>query len=426
MAQKLALFGGRKVRSKPFPYPPYAVIGAREKQAVMAALEASELSTFLSSPGPDFFGGGFARKLEKKFCSYYQVKHSVATDTGTAALHVALAALGIGAGDEVVVTPWSFSSSAKAPLYVHAVPVFADIEDRTFGLDPQAVEKAITKYTKAIIVVHIFGHPARMDEIMKLARKYRLAVIEDCAQAHGARYQGRKVGTIGDIGIFSLGASKHITSGEGGMLVTNKQRLAKRAQLIRNHGEVWGERKTKSQMVGILGWGYLLDEMSAALACAQMESIDRLLSRRRDVARQLNQKLAEFEFLSTPVVEKGCIHSYYIYPLKFDEKKAGINIHRFVEALNAEGIPTAAGYVKPLYRNPVYRWRVFYGKSRFPYNEHPRRVRYRPGDYPVVERLHRHEVINAMWAHPLVGKKEIDDIARAIRKVADRFDDLRP
>lgn len=422
---KLALFSGRKVRSKPFPYPPYPIIGTSEKKALLKVFKQGVLSTFLSSPGPDYYGSGFVKKLEGSFCDYYGAKYAVATDSGTGALHAALIAAGVGFGDEVIVTPWSFSSSAKAALFHNAIPIFADIEDRTYGLDPAAVEKAITRYTKAIIVVHLFGHPARMKEIMKVAKKHKLVVVEDCAQTHGAKYHGKKAGTIGDIGIFSLNATKQVTAGEGGMLITNNRTFGERAQLARNHGEVWGPLKKKKEMVGMLGWGYLLDEMSAALGLVQMKKIDRNFLRRTQLANRLNKRLSKFPFLKTPIVEKGCTHAYYVYALKFDEKIAGISMRRFVETVRAEGIPIDAGYTAPIYWNPVYKWKVFYGKDGFPYSHHPRKVEYKKGDCPVVERLHLHEVINTMWTHLAVKEKEINDIVRAIEKVAENFGELK-
>lgn len=423
--EKLALFGGKKVRSAPFPYPPYAMIGPLEKRLVMQALNERVLSTFMSSPIPEYFGGGFAKKLEKRFCRYYGATFAVSTDSGTAALHTALASAGIGFGDEVIVTPWSFSSSAKAPLFHNAIPVFADIEDRTYGLDPASIEKKISKYSKAIIVVHLFGHPARMKEILKIAKKHKLVVIEDCSQAHGASYHGKKVGTIGDIGVFSMNATKQIAIGEGGMLITNNRRFAERAQLVRNHGEVWGGLKKKEDMIGILGWGYLMNEMSAAVGLAQMKTIDRVFKKREFIARKLSDALSAFPFLTPPVTERHCSHAYYVYTLRYDENKTGVPLQRFVEAVKAEGIPIGAGYVEPLYWNPVYQWKVFYGKGEYPYSHHPRKIEYRRGDCPVVERLHLHEAINTMWTHPSVGKREIDGIVRTIGKIARNFDALK-
>lgn len=422
---KLAIFGGKKIRTKPFPYPPFPIIGKKEKQAVINALNKGALATFAGSPGPDYLGSGFAKKLEQSFCSYYGTNYAISTDSGTAALHVAVAAAGIGYGDEVIVTPWSFTSSAKAPLFHNAIPVFADIEDKTFGLDPTAVEKAITKYTKAIIVVHLFGHPARMTEIIRIAKKHKLIVIEDCAQAHGAMYKGKKVGTIGDIGIFSLDATKQITAGVGGMVITNNSNLAKRSQLMRNHGEVWGPYKNKKEMIGILGWGYIMDEMSAALGLAQMKKIDSDFIKRNHIAKELDKGLSKFYFLQLPTVEKDCTHSYYVYALKFNQKIAKVSRDKFVKALNAEGIPARAGYVEPLYLNPVYKWKVFYGQKGFPYSCHPRKIEYKKGDCPVAERLHLKEEITTMWTHGAVGNREIKDILRAVEKIADNIKELK-
>ena len=209
------------------------------------------------------------------------------------------------------------------------------------------------------------------------------------------------------------------------MLITNKRRFAERAQLVRNHGEVWGGLKKKEYMIGILGWGYLMNEMSAAVGLAQMKTIDRVFKKREFIARKLSDALSAFPFLTPPVTEKHCSHAYYVYALRYDENETGVPLKRFVEVVKSEGIPIGAGYVEPLYWNPVYQWKVFYGKGEYPYSHHPRKIEYRRGDCPVVERLHLHEAINTMWTHPSVGKQEIDDIVRTIGKVARNFDALK-
>ncbi|MBM3946873.1 MAG: DegT/DnrJ/EryC1/StrS family aminotransferase, partial [SAR202 cluster bacterium] len=233
---KLAIRGGTPVRSQPFPS--YRTIGEEEKLAVMEVMDRGVLSQFQGEDGPNFLGGPKVRELEKTWCDYLGTRHAVAVNSATSGLNAAIGALGIAPGDEVICTPYTMSASATCALVYHAIPVFADVDADTFNLDPEAVRRVITPRTRAIVVVHLFGQPANMDGIMAIAREHHLKVVEDAAQAPGATYKGRPVGTIGDIGVFSLNYHKHIHTGEGGICTTNDDDLALRLALIRNHGEV--------------------------------------------------------------------------------------------------------------------------------------------------------------------------------------------
>jgi dTDP-4-amino-4,6-dideoxygalactose transaminase len=209
------------------------------------------------------------------------------------------------------------------------------------------------------------------------------------------------------------------------VLITNSKKLAERAQLFRNHGEVLASLKTKHEMTGILGYGYLMDEMSAALAWVQVTRVDSQIRQRNKNAQQLNKLLQEFDFLHAPVIERNCTHAFYTYLLRYDERKTDVPLGTFVKALTAEGIPAGAGYYEPLYWNPVYDWKVFYGKDRYPYNLHPRNVTYGKGDCPVVERLFQHEAISTTWVHPRVNVQDKKDIVRAIEKISHHMSELR-
>ena len=216
---RLALFGGNKTREKPFPRHP--MIGDEEKRLVMEVLESGNLSTFRAEAGENFLGGKKIKEFETNFANYLGVKYAVSFNSATSALHAAVVAVGVKPGEEVIVPPYTFTSTATSVLMHNAIPVFADIQDDIFCIDPKAIEEKITEHTRAIIPVHLFGHSAEMDEIMSLARKYNLKVIEDCAQSAGGKYKGYNLGTIGDCGVFSFQETKAISTGEGGMLVTN-------------------------------------------------------------------------------------------------------------------------------------------------------------------------------------------------------------
>ncbi len=419
MDSKLALLGGEKVREKPFP--PHPIIGEEEKRAVMQVLESGKLSTFIAQPGEHFLGGEKIRQFEKDFASYHGLKYAVAFNSATSALHASVAACGVKAGEEVIVPPYTFTSTATCALMHNAIPVFVDIKPDIFCLDPARIEATITPRTRAIIPVHLFGNAADMDEIMSIAKKHGLKVIEDCAQAPGATYKGRHVGTIGDCGIFSFQETKNITIGEGGMLITNDVEIANIARMVRNHGEVILEsQKQRTYRSDILGWGYRMTELEAALGIVQFKKLDTLNDQRIKLANCLAKKLALVDGLTPPVVYPWVKHVYYVFPLKYDEDKIRIPRELFVKALAAEGIPFGAGYVKPLYLNPVY-----HENKPFVYNYFGQEISYDEGICPVTERLHEKELLTTMVCRPPATRDDMDDVVKAVRKVLENKDELR-
>ncbi|GAH68480.1 unnamed protein product, partial [marine sediment metagenome] len=265
------------------------------------------------------------KEFENLFKKYHNTEYAVAFNSATAALHAAVVACGVQPGDEVITTPYTFTSTATCALMQNAVPVFADIKKDTFNINPEEIEKNISPLTKAIIVVHLFGNPADMYEIMQIAKDNNLRVIEDCAQAPGAKYQNRLVGTIGDCGIFSFTENKNITSGEGGMLITNDKEIAEVTRLVRNHGEalIAGQKK-RTYKSSILGWNYRLTEVDAAIGIEQFKKMDYFNNERIKLANYLTYQLQNFEGLTPPYVYEENKHVYYVYALKYDELKVGI------------------------------------------------------------------------------------------------------
>ena len=254
MKNKLAINGGLKVRTKPFPF--CSTIGTEEISHVTRVLSSGVLSQFIGAQHQYFYGGPEVRALEKEWAKYFGVKHAISVNSATSGLICAVGASGVEPGDEVIVTPYSMCISATAPLFYSAIPVFADIEKKYFCLDPASVEKNITKRTKAIIVVNLFGQPYDADKINHIARKHNLVVIEDNSQAPGAQYKGKYSGTLGDMGIYSLNYHKHIQSGEGGVIVTNDDYLAKKIRLIRNHAEAAVEDGQSQDLANMLGFNF--------------------------------------------------------------------------------------------------------------------------------------------------------------------------
>jgi dTDP-4-amino-4,6-dideoxygalactose transaminase len=419
MSKKLALLGGKKVREKPFPHHP--IIDEEDKRAVIEVLESRNLSTFCAEPGEQFLGGEKIRQFEGDFSKYHRIKFAVAFNSATAALHAAVVGCGVKAGEEVIVPPYTFTSTATCALMHNAIPVFVDIKPDNFCLNPAKFEQVITPRTRAIIPVHLFGHPADMDEIMAIAKKHNLRVIEDCAQAPGATYKGRLVGTIGDCGIFSFTESKNIMTGEGGMLITNDEEVAEIARMVRNHGEVILETQTRrTYKSDILGWNYRMTEMEAALGIEQLKKLDKYNSQRIELANYLSENLMEIDGLTPPVVYPWVKHVYYVLAVKYDQDIIGIPRNLFVEALAAEGIPFEAGYVRPLYLNPIY-----HENKSFIYNYFGSEISYEKGICPVTERLYEKEMMVTPVCRPPATQDDMVDIVKAVRKVIENKKELQ-
>jgi perosamine synthetase len=426
----LALKGGKSVRTKLFPA--YNTIGEAEKSAVLRVLESGNLSQFLGAWHKDFFGGPTVQKFENDWTKAFGSKYAISVNSNTSGLFAAIGACGIKAGDEVIVSPYTMSASALAPIIYGAVPVFADVDDLNYGLSPESIEKCITPRTKAIIVVHLFGNPAKMDEIMSIANKYNLKVIEDCAQAPMALYKGKPVGTIGDIGIFSLNYHKHIHTGEGGMLTTNNEQIAERIYLIRNHGENIVEPKGVQDVFNTHGFNFRMTEIEAAIGIEQLKKLPSLIEERLDNVKYFTNELKKIDGLTTPFVELESKHVFYLHALKFDKRIFGIDRNTFVDAVKAE-IPSAilredtplmgSGYVRPLYLQPLYQQRATH--CSFNCEKYKGHVNYNKGICPNAEKLHYEELITHEYIRPGMTKEDMMDVIIAIEKVCKNIHELK-
>lgn len=396
----------------------HAIIGKEEKRRVADVLKSGMLSGFIAKAGKSFLGGGQVNEFESLARKYFGTRHAVSVNSATAGLHAALGACGIGPGDEVIVSPYTMSASATAIIMQNAVPVFADINMSTFCIDPVEIEKHLTPRTKAIIVVHLFGRAADMRKIMSIAKRKNIRVIEDCAQAPGATYKGRLVGTLGDIGIFSLNQHKTITSGEGGLAVTNDSKLALRMQLIRNHGEVITEDMGLRDINNMVGFNYRMTELEAAVAIGQFKRLDFLNNHRIRLAEHLTKKLSKFKGLVLPRADKKNKHVYFVYPIRVNKKIAGITRDALVKALQAEGVPCAAGYVRPIYLEPLYQKKIAYGKKGCPFlcAFYKGKTNYSKGLCPVAERMYEKELILTNVCRFPHTKRDIDGVIKAFEK----------
>lgn len=357
------------------------LIGEEEINAVVEVLKSGMLAH-----------GKEVEAFEKEFAQYLGAKHAVAVTNGTAALDVALKALKIGPGDEVITTPFTFIASANAILFQGAKPVFADIDPKTFNLDPNDVLEKINDKTKAIVVVHLYGQPADMKAFKEIAEDYKLYLIEDCAQAHGAEFEGQKVGTFGDIAAFSFYPTKNMTTGEGGMVVTNNDELAKRADLIRNHGQA------EKYLHVELGYNLRMTNIAAAIGRVQLKKLDEWNENRIENARLLSEGISKIEGLTPPYVDPRVKHVFHQYVIRVEEEFP-LNRDELMAKLREKGIGTAVHYPIPVHQQPLYQ-KLGYPKDICP---------------NAIEASKR---VLSLPVHPAVGKEDIDYIISALKELS--------
>lgn len=412
--KKLAIHGGTPVRKE--PYPPWPNYGEEEVQAAVEVLRSGKYARQSGSKVGEF---------EKAYAKTFGVKHALAVSSGTAAIHVALAALGVGPGDDVINTSHCFIGTATPVVHAGAVPVFADIDPRTFNIDPQKIEKKITQFTKAIVPVHLNGCPADMDPILEIARKHKLFVVEDAAQAHGAKYKGRLVGTIGDFGCFSFWEDKLMTTaGEGGMVLTNDDDLAKKARMVHHHGELKedgsyykGERLYYHTM---LGYNFRMTEVQGAIGLAQLNKLDGYIKKRRDNAHYLTSLLSKAEGIIPPYEPEYAYHVFYKYIIRINKQFIGATAKEFVDALTAEGIPCSRRYPTPLHQQPVFVNHNGFSGSNAPFEKpwYKGKTQYGNG-LPNAEQLP--EVLVRIVMQPTLSHEDVEDVYAAIEKVAEYY-----
>ncbi len=304
-------------------------------------------------------------EFEKKIAEFTGTRYAVAVNSGTSALHLIIRALNIGKGDEVITTPFSFIATSNCILYEHAAPVFVDIEPRTLNIDVEKIEKKITKKTKAILAVDVFGHPANWDILRRIAGKYKLKLIEDSAEALGAEYKGKKAGSFGEAGVFAFYPNKQITTGEGGVLVTNNKRVAGQCLSMRNQG-----RGDKSEWLGHirLGYNYRISDINCALGITQMERIHTILRKRLNAARKYTAKLKEIDEIEVPYISSQVKISWFVYVVRLQKPFKRAQRDAILQGLRKRGIE-CSNYFPPIHLQPFYRKRFGYQCGDFPVTE---------------------------------------------------------
>lgn len=392
MQQKLAVDGGQPVRTTPFPAWP--VFDEREVEAVIEVTRSGQWG---------MLAGGKVKEFEQAFAAFQQAKHGICVVNGTAALEIAMRALGVGRGDEVITTSYTFIATPNAALSLGAVPVFVDIEPDTYLIDARQIEAAITERTKAILPVHMAGCPANMDEIMAIAQRYNLAVVEDACQAWGAEWAGQRVGAIGSCGAFSFQASKNITAGEGGILVTNDDALEEVIWSLHNVGRRRGGQWYEHVRVG---WNYRLTEWQGAILLVQLSRLPEHMAVRTANANYLVEQLAQLEGLSPLRVDARVTqHAWHVFILRYQpEAFGGLLRDVFIGALNAEGIPCGRGYT-PLTHSPA----ILKGLSGL--GAPP------PNPCPIAERACNEEAVYLSQNLLLGTRQDMDTIVEAIAKI---------
>lgn len=310
--------------------------------------------------------GHYIEKFEKEFAFFCGRRFGVSTTNGTTALHLSLLSLGIGKGDEVIMPDFTMIATLFAVLYCNAKPVFVDIEEGTWNINPKLIEKKITKNTKAIMPVHIYGHPSEMNTITKIANKYGLKIIEDAAEAHGAEYFNKRCGGIGDVGCFSFFANKIITTGEGGMIVTDDEKVEEKARYFRNLCfPVNGPRDYSHEN---LGYNFRFTNIQAAIGLAQLEKIDDYITMRRNNAHLYNKLLNGIPGIQTPIEREGSKNVYWMYAITVDPKEFGLTRDKLVIKLKERGIDTRL-FFKPMHSQPVLKKFSIIDRDEYPVTE---------------------------------------------------------
>jgi len=410
--EKLAVDGGTPVRTEPLPSV------SNKSGRDFGHDELANLTEAITSGTLFRYGGKFVDQFERQFADMLGVKHGIASTSGTSALHVAVGAINPNPGAEIITATITDMGTLIGILFQNAIRVFADLDPKTYTMLPKSIEKRITDKTKAIIVVHLFGQPCDMDPIMQIARKHKLRVIEDCAQAYFAEYKGRLVGTIGDMGCFSLQQSKHMSTGDGGITVTDDDELARRARLFADKG--W-PREPGARDYMFLGINYRMNELTGAVASAQIKKVMGIVRRRRKIADAITERVRQARGVIPPFVRKGVTHSWWLYPLTIDQSKLKCDPAQFAKALSAEGVPAGVGYIgKPIYMSPVFQDHQTYGDSGCPFTcPHANPRKYEMADCPNTVEILKN--IITLSCNEFFSEQDVEDIGQAIRKVAGHY-----
>jgi len=416
---KLAVNGGEKTVPEGL-MKEWPVITEEDEKSVLAVLRSGHLS---DADAPQTIA------LQKEWAEYVGVRYCLAVNSGTAALHMAVAAADVGPGDEVITTAFSWTSTATCILHHNGIPVFVDIDPVTYNINPDKIEEKITDKTKAILPVHLYGLPADMDIIMEIAHKHNLIVIEDACQAHGAEYKGKRVGSIGDMAAFSTQKSKHVISGEGGLFVTDNEEFYRKAARVQQFGENRREDGSREYNAYGMGWMYRTAEMPSALARTQFKRLDENIVIIRENCKYLTKYLSKIRGIKTPFIPNNRKSVFWNYKIGFVPSEVGIDMSPkefaeiVVEALKAEGVNlTRWEFILPAMT--LFQEQNGYGKG-CPWScSHARKMEYNPDEYPEAKKA-MESIIGIHGIFPPNGLDLMKYYVEAFRKVFDNLEDIR-
>ena len=359
--------------------------------------EQNEVLKVMKSQMLTLLHGEYVKKFEEEFARYIGVKHAIGVNTGTAALHMSIAALDIGPGDEVIIPPFTFIATASSILHNNAIPIFADIDNKSYTIDPESVKKYITDKTKAIIPVHLAGISADMGALKDIANDFNLYLIEDACQSHGTKYLGKKVGSLGDINTFSFYPSKNMTTGEGGMITTNNDELAEQCRLLRHHGE------PEWYVYNRLGYNYRMTEIQAAIGRVQLKKIDKFIKIRNKNAMYLTEAVNKIDGIDPPYIPDYCEPAFNYWIGRIHPNKLGLNKAEFLNKFPKSKVL----YPKPLYETKLFKEKIAYPKGcpwSCPF--YGKEIDYNKIELPIVEKVTKE--IFALDIHPKTTKEGLD------------------
>ena len=418
---KLAINGGKPVIRRNLA--PYKTIGYSEKKVISKLMNSGKLSGFVGAWCDEFYGGKMVRELEERWKDTFKCKFAISLNSNTSGLIAALGAIGLSPGDEVIVPPMTMSATVMTPLIYGGIPVFVDIDKDYFCLDVQKVKNAINEKTKAIVAVNLFGHPANLKELRRIADENNIFLIEDAAQCPLATEYGQYAGTIGHIGVYSLNYHKHIHTGEGGICCTNDEELALNMQAIRNHGENIVAPLEIKYPINFVGFNFRMTELSAAIGIEQLKKITKFVNNREKIANTLTTNLASIDGLVTPKVRNECRHVYYVWASKINPEIVDLPRHLIAKALKGEGLPVDEGYVEPLYLLPAFIKRIAIGRDGWPFTLTNRK--YSKGLCPVAEDLYKNSLLEFCICSYRLDSKDLKKSIDVFHKVFENLSQIR-
>lgn len=392
----------------------------KETLAVSKVMKSGILSGFIASKDKFFYGGKKVIEFENKFKRKFNVKHAISVNSWTSGLIICVGALNLKPGDEVILSPWTMSACLASILHWNAIPIFADIDKNNFCIDPKNIEKKISKKTKAIMAIDIFGNPCDMNKIKKISKKYDLKIISDSAQAIGAKYYGKYAGTLGDLGGYSFNYHKHINTGEGGMIVTNNKKIARQCQELRNHSEVTALVRNNENK-NLIGYNNRLTELQAAIGIEQLKKLNKIVKDKVMIAKKFNKYFEKFEGLITMSLPKNVTSSYYVYPIKIDTDVIKVHKSKILRELVKKEVPIKGSY-SMLHTLPILKNKKSSSLKNFPWSLNKKiRYSYKYGDCPVAESMNRDKYLGLnMWKFNYT-EKDIKHIVKKFREVWNIF-----